>query len=209
MFASATYPNQYFGESQVVYDPDDLKDQKLLILWGGEDIATLLYDERPVFSDGGYNLSDRDRLEVQLIEKAVNLGMPILGVCRGAQLLCAVSGGKLWQHVDHHEGKDHQLKVKMGGIEYLGYTNSFHHQMMRPPKDAEVLGISPTILSPFKCSEVRQESNEPEVEVAWYPDLRALAVQGHPEWLPHNSFLTRVTHELLKEKANVDLHNRR
>lgn len=207
MFASATYQNDYFGKSQLVYEPDDLNENhKALILWGGEDIATELYKEKAVYSHGGTYMSDRDVMESLLIDKAVSLGIPILGICRGAQLLCAKAGGKLWQHVDNHAGKDHHVEVRINGVRTLGYTNSYHHQMMRPPEDAEVLGTAP-VLSLRKCSEVEHTNVDPEPEIVWFPKLNALGVQGHPEWLLQQSFLSRVTRELFKEKTNVALHN--
>jgi putative glutamine amidotransferase len=199
MIASACYPNKYFGDADVIYDPDDL-DHDLLILWGGEDISPALYGEPVVAARAGAKPSKRDEVELALANAAIDKGIPILGVCRGLQLLCAIGGGKLFQHVDNHIGKAHALIFNGQHL----YTNSYHHQMVIPTDDMEVLAYTPC-RSPFKVTtkKVKDEGDEPEV--VFFPKLKALGVQGHPEWLPHSSDLTKLTKQLLREKLNVRL----
>jgi putative glutamine amidotransferase len=70
-----------------------------LVVGGGDDIGAELY--------GGIPTPDvridpaRDELELSLLEKALAVGMPILGICRGAQILNVHLGGTL--HTDIHE----------------------------------------------------------------------------------------------------------
>jgi gamma-glutamyl-gamma-aminobutyrate hydrolase PuuD len=202
MYASALYLDKHFGECEVVRDPQDLKNQKALVLWGGEDISPSIYGQKSVYAHATDKPSQRDALEIALVNRAVDLGMPILGICRGAQLLCALDGGTLWQHVDNHAGWDHKITVR--GHTYN--TNSYHHQMMRPSKDAEVIGTSLHVLSSVKCSEKEELTGlDPECEIVWFPKLRALGVQGHPEWLPKKHDLNYLTKSLFEEKTNVAL----
>lgn len=76
----------------------------------------------------GKSPSRRDRVEVALISKAIDISMPIVGVCRGAQLACAAAGGILVQNVDQHN-MSHRIITSEGDSLI---TSSVHHQMMYP-----------------------------------------------------------------------------
>ena len=78
-----------------------------LILSGGEDVNPELYGEDFVHPKTRFNRR-RDELEVAMIKYAILLGMPILGICRGMQLLAVVNGGTLHQSVKEAFGKNHQ-----------------------------------------------------------------------------------------------------
>jgi len=87
---------------------------------------------------------DRDAMELELVAGLRELDKPVLGICRGFQLLNVAFGGKLVQHVDHHSSKNgvsgqHHLDVMPGSklAEILGaygpiFINSRHHQAVRP-----------------------------------------------------------------------------
>jgi putative glutamine amidotransferase len=91
-----------------------------------------------------------DRFELPLARWAVQANIPVLGICRGQQLLNVVLGGSLVQHLDKHAGPiwhrrhGHSLRVssdsRLAGIfgcEELE-VNSFHHQAVdRPGHDLE------------------------------------------------------------------------
>lgn len=203
MIAQAIWQEKTF-DGYAVQDPDDLYNAKALILWGGEDIATSLYNEQSVYSFSKWGLSRRDSIERDLVWRAVDLGIPILGVCRGAQLLCALDGGKLWQHVDNHAGQDHNVTLASG--ETIR-TNSLHHQMMRPLAHNEVLGWSSDVLSPVKLSELGQHlSKDPEPEIVYFPKMKALGVQGHPEYTGKTAEgLRKFTKQLFNDLFKVQL----
>lgn len=201
-FGSACWYDEYFGHTRLVNAPEDLLKVKALILWGGEDISPKIYGESPKYTNASALPSERDALEILLVQEAVRLGKPILGICRGAQLLCALHGGKLWQHVTNHAGRYHFIELKTGQkIE----TNSLHHQMMRPDKDAEILAQTPVALARKKYSEneVAIDDTTPDPEIVWFPKFRALGVQGHPEYLPLKHELVRLTQQLFEEKTNA------
>ena len=65
-----------------------------LRLWGGVDIDSSLYGE-PRHPKTQIPDKKRDREELEKIKTAIRLKVPIIGVCRGAQLLCVYHGGKL------------------------------------------------------------------------------------------------------------------
>jgi gamma-glutamyl-gamma-aminobutyrate hydrolase PuuD len=201
--ASALFYSRHWDNMVGVDRPDELssKKHKLLVLHGGEDISPSLYKEEPGRTHAKAAPSRRDKEEILLVRKAVEEGIPILGICRGAQLLCALGGGALYQHVDNHHST-HSLVVN--GKEYV--TNSCHHQMMIPTDRMNVLGYTPS-LSLFKWRDgdfpIKDEGDEPEI--VHIPEFKALGVQGHPEWLPHDHDLNKITRHFLQELLDVQV----
>lgn len=76
---------------------DTLADLDAVIIGGGDDIHFTLYGGEVV--SGAYFDEDRDRLELGLIEEAERRDLPILGVCRGSQLINVARGGSLHQDI--------------------------------------------------------------------------------------------------------------
>lgn len=205
MIASAVYRDNTFKNSFPVRHPEELEDAKLLVLWGGEDISPSLYGQRPNrrFVHASAEPSVRDLIEVRLAQAAKEQGIPILGVCRGAQLLCALNGGTLFQHAANHAGPHHNIRMNDGRVIP---TNSLHHQVMRPPQSAEILGWSEEILSPVKHTEDDTVVGEIEPEIVFFPEWKALGVQGHPEYLTKSHPLCQETARIVKERFNVELY---
>lgn len=208
------YPFNEFAKSEtfLVRDPKVLsigkQDPKncLLILWGGEDIHPSLYRQERCFLSGApHNLSNRDRLERDAYFHAVKLGIPVIGICRGAQMVCALNGGKLVQHVSGH-GIDHEITTS-DGTELL--STSTHHQMMLPSGDFELVAWSSRRRSNVYFGE--QDHDIPECfedgfrepEIVFWPKTKTLGIQGHPEYLETKSPFVKYTQKLLKEKLNV------
>jgi len=80
-----------------------------LFLTGGEDVAPEYYGESDVVGNLSVNPS-RDAVEMSLIAAADEIGMPILGVCRGIQVLNVARGGTLFQDLDQQlsdQPRDH------------------------------------------------------------------------------------------------------
>lgn len=171
--------------------PDDLTEPDgFLVLWGGEDISPSIYGETPNrFTHASARLSYRDAREIALARKAIQIGMPIVGICRGAQLMCALSGGKLIQHVEDHHGS-HPIKTNDGKTLT---TNSIHHQMMFPfDIEHELIAWSSHRISPCYVGEGNKQLPAPKVEpeIVYFPQTNSLGIQGHPEYLtPDNEFV--------------------
>ena len=81
---------------------------------GGFDEAYKLYGEERI-PEVVYVNDDRDTREMEIYLKCYELGIPMLGVCRGAQLLCAYAGGSLVQDVNGHTGTEHFVETYSGG----------------------------------------------------------------------------------------------
>jgi len=171
-------PWSIFKNTKTIETSIQLTKNDCLILWGGEDIGTELYNEKPNKFAHQYKASHRDLIELACIDKAIELKIPIIGICRGAQLLCVHQKGKLIQHVLNHTIKH---KLYLYKEKTLINTNSYHHQAMVTTKDTEILAISAN-----KCDIGWTETNikctvkVPEI-VKWNK-IRALGIQGHPEY---------------------------
>src|SRR3712207_8975155 len=67
-----------------------------LLLSGGSDLSPGYYGEEPV-DELGVTIPERDAFAMALLEHALKGGIPILGICRGMQILNVALGGSLYQ----------------------------------------------------------------------------------------------------------------
>lgn len=168
----------------------DFDKADLIVFCGGADISPRLYGEQQI-KEVRHTDPERDSIEVQAFENARTLGIPMVGICRGAQLLNVLNGGKLFQHADNHL-KDHKV-VDLRTNE-VWTTTSTHHQMMRPNEKTALLvaaasddlGNLSSLCSIKKASglEIRPDKQNFKVdaEVVWYEKTMSLCFQGHPEF---------------------------
>lgn len=153
---------------------------------GGHDISPDLYQEEPV-KELGPCCRKRDLMESALLRKAIRADKPVLGICRGIQLINAVLGGTLYQDLPsqhpsetihrqkapYHLPSHHVILTENSplfqclNIKELP-VNSCHHQAVKklaPPLEA--MAVSPDGLT----------------EALYMPGQRFLwAVQWHPEF---------------------------
>jgi len=176
-----------------------IEDASMVVFTGGSDISPRLYGQKLHRTTTPWE--ERDKLEVDAFHVARSLGIPMFGICRGAQLLCALNGGKLWQNVSHH-GVNHMIYD--AGLDKMFPTSSCHHQMCRPDLDkTDVLGWAYHQTDIFEDdSTTIEEQGEfgTEPELMYHKNLNALAVQGHPEWMPADSPMVRWIQSFIKEK---------
>lgn len=161
----------------------DIDEIDLLIFTGGADVSPSFYKEKV----GKYThvMTHRDVEERKIYREYTNT--PKLGICRGAQFLTVMAGGKLIQHVGQH-GISHLVEDKEGNV--LSITST-HHQMMYP---YEILADKFDLIawSEEKRSETYLNGNNEEMpilptfkepEIVYYEGENSLAIQGHPEFV--------------------------
>ena len=153
-----------------------------LLLPGGGDMDPKFYGQARIPACGEPNLL-RDAAEPLLLRAFLAADKPVLGICRGIQVMNAVLGGDLYQdikpfeHLPHngHWAKVHTVTVRRGALlsRILGQdtvlVNSQHHQAV----DRVAPGFTLAALS-----------EDGIVEAIEKPDAGfCLGVQWHPEWL--------------------------
>lgn len=212
---SAVYDGGYPFESlarhvETVIDPTDMLDfHSALIVWGGSDISPEFYGHKMSRRCAPY-AGRRDRVEWALMQEAIDMEIPIIGVCRGAQMLCAKAGGFLIQDMNNHAGPDHFVET-IDGKEFK--VNSLHHQMMVPyGVNHELIAWSkknvgaPYIFRDdklFKPAEYGySDDNNPwrEPEFIYFPEINGYAIQWHPEMMANNVEATQYIIEFIKSK---------
>lgn len=156
----------------------DLKTADLVVFTGGSDVNPYLYSKKAnpqtIYNDR------RDEFEIEMFQQCRKYNKKLIGICRGAQFLCVMAGGTLVQHMFHPSV--HNMKTKDGNVR----VTSLHHQRQNPWENNhvkfELIGWCEN-LSPYNEGEGKHDkiNGNPEVEIALYPDIQALAIQSHPE----------------------------
>lgn len=190
---------------------NNIMEADILVIPGGLDINTSLYGElRGSYT--GHPSKERDNKEIEAFKIAQERGIFIIGICRGAQLGCVLSGGKLIQHVNNHSG-NHICKTYDGDTIL---TNSIHHQMMYPwnmnKEDYDLLswteGLSNTYLDGNDQEnefpeEAKTDNGIIEPEIIWCKNTRSLLVQWHPEMMWYKDTKENDALEYLNRLINL------
>jgi putative glutamine amidotransferase len=165
-----------------------------LILAGGADIDPASYgaEAEPQTID---TVPERDRFEIALARAAIERDLPLLGICRGMQLLNVACGGTLLQHlpdrlghtehrrvVGSFEGAEHDVELQDGSLaagaagERLHSTRSHHHQ------GVDCLGAGLIVSGVSAIDQLPEAIEVPGRSFA-------LGVQWHPEADPDSSII--------------------
>lgn len=159
-----------------------------VVLSGGVDIDPLLFGEQP-HRDMGRIDPDRDFFDLHVAKIALEKGIPILGICRGCQILNVAAGGTLIQDIPGQLGKEqvikhaqtaprwygtHSVNLMEGSklAEIFGTTeltiNSYHHQSVKDPAPDFIISG----LAPDGVIEAIEAKRHPfAIGVQWHPEL--------------------------------------
>lgn len=160
-----------------------------LVLQGGNDIAPQTYGETPLAPEWAGDRI-RDRYEIELLDAFIEAGKPVLGICRGCQLINVAFGGTLYQdirtqrpdatrHLDtaHYEHLMHEVELVEGthlAALYPGRRratiNSIHHQAVKD-------------LAPDLVVEARSAADGMVEAVRWNGRGYVFGMQWHPEFM--------------------------
>ena len=167
-----------------------------IVFSGGADVCPRSYGEEPLRPEWSGDAA-RDVYEVKLFNTALQKNMPILGICRGHQLINVALGGTLYQdtytqcdgaiiHRDGevYDGLHHQVNIFKNTVLSNIYKNNLnqkintiHHQAIKDLGDGLV---------------VQARAVEDDViEAVWLdrPDTYVLGIQWHPEWIKDEDVL--------------------
>lgn len=161
---------------------DSVDDADVVVFGGGADVNPDFYGEEKI--PGTYFIKDLDDKWREHYNEALLKDKVMFGICRGAQFLHVMNGGKLYQDVDNHGGTQHVI-VDLDD-DYLLRCNSMHHQMLIPNDTIDILAVTnDQIATRFQTAKevVYAGAGEPimEIEAGYYHDTRCFFVQGHPE----------------------------
>ncbi len=151
---------------------------------GGADVAPLLYGEEPQRTVTFVRRFD-DEYEFAMIRKMAELGKPVLGICRGSQVINVAFGGTLWQdipsqlpnsnghymkgprHEAYHTAKlvENSRLAQIFGCDKLE-INSFHHQAV---KDVAP-GFQVAATAPDGVIEAIEHESKFILGVQWHPE---------------------------------------
>ncbi len=181
---------------------------KGLIVTGGEDVHPSFYGEE-ITSDKVEVSSERDFLEIGLIKKAKEREIPVLGICRGPQVINVAFGGSLYQDLslrkeftlDHtHTGNPkysnrHEIILNENSSLHriIGkkeiWVNTYHHQIIKK--------LSPEFVATAWTKE------DEVIEGIEHTSSKIIAVQWHPEMMMEEESAQKLFKWLINEASKV------
>jgi putative glutamine amidotransferase len=154
-----------------------------LLLSGGGDVHPKHYNQR-IAGTEKHNIHDgRDELELGLVRAALAIDLPILGVCRGFQILNVALGGSLVQHMDGHRSPKgtvtyHDVAVTPDtllahtlGLDGPITVNTYHHQAVTTDRLAPgLLASAATVDGPDLLEGIEAPAYRWMLAVQWHPE---------------------------------------
>lgn len=197
---------------------------------GGADMNPLLLGEQPIPQLHGIN-TERDEQELQLMRMAYDRQLPILGICRGIQVLAAALGGEIYQdiYVVQQQGDvsfeksllkhsqeasrdtlSHTVTITPDSLLYHIYqtetlsVNSFHHQAVKKvPQGFCVSAMSPDgVIEAIESTEYKSV-----LGVQWHPEcLEKAKGQDVFDWLVSEAKSFSAARNLHQRILSLDSH---
>ena len=176
-------------ETRLLLPEDPAKVQETLasldgiLLTGGADVDPSHYNEAPDPTAGLDKPNHpQDSWEIALLQAALQADMPVLGICRGMQLMNVVFGGKLIQHHPGHRTEDgsgksayHRVYISPGsklaailGAGGFVQVNSRHHQGVSEPQKASSLMASAYSLEDGLIEALESPAHDWVIGVQWH-----------------------------------------
>lgn len=195
------------GLGEITDDAGDFvsapRDFKLVLFTGGQDISPCLYGEKGAKS---YHIYERDLSEARIHNIAKEQSIKMAGICRGAQFLNVMAGGRMMHHIENHTGCSHYVETCRNE---LILVNSLHHQMIVPNDNVHVIGWSKYKLSPiyFGKHDKKEDWKGPETEAIVIPSTLACGVQWHPETMNKGSDGYQFFYNMVENLLIMDIND--
>lgn len=159
---------------------DSIEEADIVVFGGGPDVDPQLYGETPAPECGRIDV-DRDQSDMEAYAKCLKLGIPMVGICRGAQFLHVMNGGKLFQDIDNHHGSHDIYDVS---LKQWVKASSVHHQAVIPQGGGgfNLLAFASVSENRVVNDQKRLHGKYTDVEAFFYRNTACLGVQGHPEY---------------------------
>jgi putative glutamine amidotransferase len=166
----------------------DIDDADIVIFAGGPDVNPALYGaekDRTTHFD-----SKLDEEQMNLYEYCYFDGIPMLGICRGAQFLHVMNEGVLYQDVNNHFGDHGIIDANTG--ELITPVSSVHHQMIKSPNnnpDFQIVAYAENISDYRRLDpSTVEKGGSKDVEAFFYRSSCCLGFQGHPEYRGYSHY---------------------
>lgn len=148
----------------------------LLLFIGGADVSPALYNEPQLSCT--HTDPDRDKVEQMLFDE-FNVRVPMAGICRGAQFLHVMCGGKLWQDVTNHAKASGHMALDLTTDSELSVTSTHHQMMCHNCGDLLMTGLVDSC--EIKLPDRSLVKAKTQVEAILHPQEHVLCYQPHPE----------------------------
>ncbi|WP_084102306.1 gamma-glutamyl-gamma-aminobutyrate hydrolase family protein [Demequina sp. NBRC 110051] len=162
-----------------------------VVIMGGEDVTPALYGGAEEYPDGGHHVPHSDDVLLAVIRDAIARRSPLLGICRGQQLLNVACGGTLVQHMEGHRLTGDQVWVRTRLSEDAALSPGAHVWCTHHQAVAEV-GKNLTVVARAADGviEALAHDHAPVLGVQWHPEHPAVAAVEVP------ALLARVTEKV-------------
>lgn len=156
-----------------------------IVILGGEDVHPKFSEQPEEYPGSGNHYEDADEAQIRLVQHAEKTGQPLLGICRGSQIVNVALGGKLVQHIESGDHRNANLvhdltlithPVKLNRETRIGHAlategdtisvQSSHHQA------ADILGTDLVLAAsaPDGIVEAFEHKSKPIFAVQWHPE---------------------------------------
>ena len=164
---------------------ESIETADLVVFTGGADVNPALYGQTAHSLTRFHD--KRDEEDMKVWQECFLRGIPTFGVCRGAQFLYVMLGGRLYQDIDNHHG-DHQMWDHEGHA-LIPKVSSVHHQACIADSTLGINIVATTNQSDWCWENDKIKiSQVADMEAFWCPDTVTFGVQGHPEYRGYDHF---------------------
>jgi putative glutamine amidotransferase len=191
-----------------------------LVLQGGSDVAPESYGETPIRPEWAGDRV-RDRYETELVRASIALDRPVLGICRGLQMLNVIFGGSLIQDIgtqcpgflthrefERYDQLQHDVTIepdswlsRMYGGRSLGRVNTVHHQAIKAlGRGLRIEGrsVPDGVIEAVRYQPTGEQSVPWIYAVQWHPEFQDPAA---PSLLPTAPLRSRFLEAALEHRS--------